>query len=255
MGLLQHNNLLNRVATVNVWFWVIKIISTTVGESSSDFFVAHFGLPAIIGAFVLLVLVASIQVLFKRYVPWMYWTVIVFVAVFGTMFADGLHYLGVPYPVTAGGFLVLLLATLGVWYWSENTLDVHAIHTTRRELFYWLVIFFTFAFGTAAGDLFASRFGLGYLDATLIFGAMMVLIPLLLYGLKINTIALFWITYVLTRPFGASAADLFGKPVAIGGLGFGDGTTALVTLGVVIVLVAWLTITHQKEMLHEERVA
>ncbi len=246
--------LLNRVAGVDILFWVIKIISTTVGESSADFFGAHFGAAAGVVAFLLLAVSIVLQIRFKRYVPWMYWTVIVLVAVFGTMFADTLHFLGVPLIVTSLGFLGLLLAMLGVWYGYEKTLDVHAIYTNRREVFYWLVIFFTFALGTAAGDLFAGTLKLGYLDATLVFGAIIVIVPLALYLLKINSIALFWITYILTRPFGASGADLLGKPTQYGGLGLGDGTTCILTLAIVIALVVWLTLTHKKEMLYEEHI-
>lgn len=248
------HTVLNRVAAVDILFWVIKIISTTVGESSADFFGAHIGPPAGAIALALLIVSVVIQIRFKRYIPWMYWTVIVLVAVFGTMCADTIHFLGVPLIVSSATFLGLLLVMLGIWYTCEKSLDVHAIHTTRREIFYWLVIFFTFALGTAAGDLFAGRLHLGYLDATLFFGATIVVVPLVLYLCKINKIALFWITYILTRPFGASGADLLGKPTSHGGLGFGDGTTAIVTLLIVIALVGWLTFTHKKEMLHEERV-
>jgi uncharacterized membrane-anchored protein len=250
----KSNGLINKVANITIFFWVIKILSTTVGEASADFFGHHFGPVSAIVAFVLLMASIIIQIRFKRYVPWMYWTVIVLVAVFGTMFADGIHHLGVPLVVSTIGFIILLLGALGVWYASEKTLDVHSIYTTKREIFYWTVIFFTFALGTAAGDLVADGFHLGYLDATLVFGAVIIVIPLILYKLKINNIALFWITYILTRPFGAAGADLLGKPVSHGGLGLGAGTTSLITLAMMIVLVVWLSITHKKEMLLEEQV-
>ncbi len=244
----------NKVANITFLFWVIKIISTTVGEASADFFGHRFGLYATVAAFLLLLISIVIQIRFKRYVPWMYWTVIILVAVFGTMLADGVHHLGVPLMVSTISFTILLLAMLGLWYASEKTLDVHTVHTTKRELFYWSVIFFTFALGTAAGDLVADTFKLGYLDATLVFGAVIIIIPLALYLFRLNRIALFWITYILTRPFGAAGADLLGKPVSHGGLGLGDGTTSLITLAIIIALVIWLTITHKKEMLYEERV-
>ena len=198
---------------------MIKILSTTVGEASADFFGHHFGSIAIVLAFILLLASIVVQIRFKRYIPWMYWTVIVLVAVSGTMFADGIHHLGVPLIISTISFIVLLLAVLGIWYASEKTLDVHSIHTTKREVFYWTVIFFTFALGTAAGDLVAGGFHLGYLDATLVFGGVIVVIPFILYTFKINQIALFWITYILTRPFGAAGADLLGKPVSHGGFG------------------------------------
>jgi uncharacterized membrane-anchored protein len=171
------------------------------------------------------------------------------------MFADVIHIVGVPLYVTSATFFILLLVMLTIWYLSEGSLDVHSIKTTKREIFYWSVIFFTFAFGTAAGDLVAGSLHLGYLDATLVFGAAIIVIPLILFLLKTNSIALFWVSYILTRPFGASGADLLGKPISHGGFGLGDGTTALITLVIIIILVGWLTITHKKEMLIEERVS
>lgn len=246
--------ILNRVANVTLLFWIIKIISTTVGEASADFFRHHFGHPAVIVAFFLLIISIAIQIRFKKYVPWMYWTVIILVAVFGTMFADEIHHFGVPLIVSTGSFITLLFMTLGVWYASEKTLDVHSIHTTKREIFYWIVIFLTFALGTAAGDLVSDGLQLGYLGATLAFGATMVIVPFILYVTNINKIALFWISYILTRPFGAAGADLLGKPVAHGGFGLGDGTTSIITLIIIIALIGWLTMTHKKEMLHEEGV-
>jgi len=251
---INKETLFNKVASLSIFFWVIKIISTTTGEASADFLGRNFGAAAGVVAFILLAIAIVIQIKFKRYLPWMYWTVIVLVAVFGTMFADVIHIVGVPLFVTSGTFFVLLLAMLGIWYKSEGTLDVHTITTTKREIFYWSVIFFTFAFGTAAGDLVAGSLHLGFLDATLVFGAAIIIIPLSLFLLKVNSIALFWVSYILTRPFGASGADLLGKPVSHGGFGLGDGTTALLTLVIIIAMVSWLTVTHRKEMLIEERV-
>ncbi len=257
---MEHNSnskaseLINKVANITILFWVIKIISTTVGEASADFFRHHFGSVTIVGAFIILIASIVIQIRFKRYVPWMYWAVIIFVAIFGTMFADGIHHLGVPLSVTTFSFTLLLLLTLGIWYAYEKTLDVHSIYTTRREIFYWTVIIFTFALGTAAGDLVAGGFHLGYSDATLFFGAVIIVIPFILYMFNINQIALFWISYVLTRPFGASGADLLGKPVLNGGFGLGNGTTSLLALAIMVALVTWISITHKKEMLFEEQV-
>jgi uncharacterized membrane-anchored protein len=245
----------NKVASLSLFFWVIKIISTTTGEASADFLGTNFGSSAGVVAIILLAIAIVIQIKFKKYLPWMYWTVIVLVAVFGTMFADVIHIVGVPLYVTSATFFILLLVMLTIWYLSEGSLDVHSITTTKREIFYWSVIFFTFAFGTAAGDLVAGSLHLGYLDATLVFGAAIIVIPLILFLLKTNSIALFWVSYILTRPFGASGADLLGKPISHGGFGLGDGTTALITLVIIIILVGWLTITHKKEMLIEERVS
>ncbi len=249
------SKLLNKVSDVTVLFWVIKIISTTIGETSADFFSHKFGMGALVIVSILLATSAFIQMRFKRYVPWMYWGVIVIMAVFGTMFADWLRKsCGIPLEVTSGGFLVLLFITLSVWYMVEKSLDTDNINTTRREIFYWLVIFITFALGTAAGDLVADNFHLGYLNATLVFGAIMVIIPAVLYLLKINSVALFWITYILTRPFGASGGDLLSHPVQKGGFGYGTGTTSLAVTGIMLLLIIYLTVTHKKEMDIEEHI-
>jgi uncharacterized membrane-anchored protein len=248
------NKLLSKVANVTILFWVIKIISTTVGEASADFFGHQFGPIAAVLTFIVLAIAIVIQIKFKRYVPWMYWAVIILIAVFGTMFADiTQHLAGISLMTSSLGFLGLLAIVFAIWYKNEKTLDVHTIYTTKREIFYWVVIFFTFAFGTAAGDLVADSFHFGYLDATLIFGAAMIIIPLALYLLKINMIALFWISYILTRPFGAAGADLIGKPISRGGFGLGDGTTALIFLAIIVALIIWLSMTHRREMLIEER--
>ncbi len=222
--IIKDKQFFNKVADVTILFWIIKIISTTVGEAGADFFSHRYGFISVVVTFIVLAISLVIQIRFKRYVPWMYWAVIILVAVFGTMVADGLDHLGVPLLVSTSVFTILLFAVLGIWYVSEKTLDISAVHTTKREIFYWTVILFTFALGTAAGDLVANGLHLGFLNATLIFGAAIVIIPFILYLLKINKIALFWITYILTRPFGAAGADLLAKPTAHGGFGLGDGT-------------------------------
>ncbi|CAH0537123.1 COG4705 family protein [Vibrio marisflavi] len=248
---------LNKVANITIFFWIIKIISTTAGESTSDFLGEHLGTATFITLFLLLAgLIASvfIQIRYKRYVPWMYWTVIVLIAVFGTMLADTIHFVGVPFILTTSGFLVLLLAALAIWHRSENSLDMHTINTPRREIFYWAVIFLTFCFGTAAGDWVANGLHLGFLDAAIFFGVAMLAIPAVLYALGVNSIALFWISYILTRPFGAAGADLLGKPTKIGGFGLGDGTTSVISLIAIVVLVALLTVADRQEMRKEEHV-
>lgn len=250
--LIKKKTLFNKVADITILFWVIKIISTTVGEAGADFLSHHIGTIAEVLTFVLLMASIAVQIRFKRYVPWMYWAVIILIAIFGTMFADNLHHLGVPLLGSTLGFTAALLITFGLWYASEKTLDVHTIHTTKREIYYWIVIFFTFALGTAAGDLFAYDFHLGLLNATLTFGAIILVVPLILYLLKVNRIALFWISYILTRPLGASGADLLAKPKAQGGYGLGDGITSLMFFAIIIALIIYLTITHKKEMLDEE---
>jgi len=250
----KDKSLFNKVAEINILFWIIKIISTTVGEASADFFTHRFGTVSEVVTFVFLLASIVVQIRFKRYVPWMYWAVIILIAIFGTIFADTLRHLGVPLLVSTIGFTVALLIIFGLWYASEKTLDVQKIHTPKREIFYWIVILLTFALGTAAGDLFADDFNLGYLKTTLTFGAIIIAVPAILYLIKLNTTALFWISYILTRPLGASGADLLGKPVSRGGFGLGDGTTAILFFVIISALIIYLTITHKKQMLDEELV-
>ncbi|WP_440682575.1 COG4705 family protein [Cysteiniphilum halobium] len=244
----------NKVASITAFFWIIKIISTTVGEASADFMYSLSAPIAVVSMFFILLAAIIIQIKFKRYVPWMYWTVIVLIAVFGTMFSDAIHYFVMPLIGSTSMFLGLLLLTLYMWYKSEGSIDPHYINTTKREIFYWVVIFFTFCLGTASGDFVAHSLHFGLMDATIFFGIFMIAIPIILYLFKINSIALFWITYILTRPFGAAGADLIGKPSSHGGFGLGDGNTALIFLGVIIILVTYLTISSRKEMLIEEHI-
>jgi uncharacterized membrane-anchored protein len=249
-----NNTIFNKVANLTIAFWVIKIISTTAGEASADFLRSIFGNSAVIMVGVALITCLIIQLSFKKYTPWMYWTVILFVAIFGTMFSDVVHHLGIPIGWETALFIGLLFIMLGIWYASEKTLDVHHVKTLRRELLYWSVIFLTFTFGTAAGDMVAHGLNLGFAKTTLMFGACMIIIPLVLYAFKINKIALFWITYILTRPFGASGADWLGKSTHSGGLGLGDGTTAVIALTFMLVFIVYLSLTHKDEMLIEERI-
>jgi uncharacterized membrane-anchored protein len=188
------------------------------------------------------------QIKNKNYIPWLYWSVIVVMAIFGTMFSDLLHHSGISLIFTTIGFLFLLLITLGIWYKLENTLDMHSITTTRREIFYWLVIFFSFALGTAAGDLFADSLNLGFIGATVTFGFIMVIVPVLLWLFRINIVVLFWVSYILTRPFGAAGGDLISHSVKRGGFGLGTGTTSLIFLSIMIIMIIYLSLTHKKEM-------
>lgn len=246
------SKLSNKVSEVTILFWIIKIISTTIGETSADFFSHKFGMNAIFIVGTILATTLFIQMRFKKYVPWMYWGVIVMMAIFGTMFSDYIRNTGMPLAITTPGFLMILLVVFSIWYKFEKSLDMHNINTIRREAFYWGVIFFTFALGTAAGDLLAGRLHLGYMNATIIFGLIMVITPVILYLIKINSVALFWITYILTRPFGASGGDLLSHPIKKGGFGYGTGTTSIAVSIVMIFLIIYLTMRHKKEMSTEE---
>lgn len=228
-------------------FWVIKLLTTAMGESTSDFLVFHFNpYAAVILGFVVFAAVLWLQFRTRKYIPWVYWLAVLMVAIFGTMAADVLHVvLGVPYLVSTIAFAIVLAVIFYFWQKTEGTLSIHSITTTRREAFYWATVLATFALGTAAGDLFAFTFNLGFLTAGIIFAAIFVL-PAIGYKLfGWNSIFSFWFAYILTRPLGASFADWTGKPQSVGGLAWGDGPAAAVLFVLIIIFVAYLQITHE----------
>ncbi len=239
--------MLNKVPAVTLYFWVIKIMATTVGETAADFlnFNLHMGLTKtsiIMG--VLLVAALAAQFWSRRYIPAIYWIAVVFLSVFGTLITDNLSdNFGVALTVTTAIFSVALIATFASWYASEKTLSIHSISTTRREAFYWTAILFTFALGTAAGDLVGEGLHLGYATSALIFAGMIAAVMAAHYWLNLNAVWAFWIAYVLTRPFGASCGDLLSQNRANGGLGLGTVGTSALFLVVILVLVIFLSIS------------
>ena len=247
------NKLLNRVPEITLFFWVIKIMATTVGETAADFlsFTMKLGLvntSAVMGG--LLVLALLIQFKLKRYVPIAYWLVVVLVSVVGTLITDNLvDNLHISLVTITALFSIALAAVFALWYASEKTLSIHSIVSTKRESFYWAAILFTFALGTAAGDLVAEHLGLGYAVSAFIFGAIIVVITLAYYRFKLNAVLAFWMAYILTRPFGASIGDLLSQPVSAGGLGLGTVGTSGVFLVAIFGLIAHLTIQQKKQML------
>ena len=203
--------MLSKVPEVTLFFWIIKIMATTVGETAADFlsFNLKWGLTnTTIFVAVLFIIILYFQFRAKKYVPSIYWLVVVLISVVGTLVTDNLtdHY-GVPLQTTTIIFTVLLIATFVAWYSSEKTLSIHSIYTTKREAFYWLTILFTFALGTAAGDLISERLNLGYLISAIMFAAVIAVVTILYYAFKLNAVWAFWIAYILTRPFGASLGD------------------------------------------------
>lgn len=242
---------LDKVPEITIFFWIIKILATTVGETAADFLstTLHFGLGgtslAMGGLFVIALVV---QLTRNRYVPAVYWTVVVLVSVVGTLVSDNLvDNLGFSLLTTSLAFAGALAVVFVVWYASERTLSVHAIRTTKRELFYWAAILFTFALGTSAGDLAAETTKLGYGLAALMFASAIALTAVAYFVFKIDGILAFWIAYILTRPLGASTGDLLSQSVANGGLGFGTTTTSVVFLVVILALVGYLTIKNRNE--------
>ncbi|MBZ9773025.1 hypothetical protein [Mesorhizobium sp. CO1-1-8] len=237
---------LNRVPDVTVDFWLVKLMAVTMGETAADYLAVNLGLGLTVTSLIMTgVLIVAIVLQFaqKNYVPWAYWLAVVLISVVGTLITDNLvDNFGVRLQTTTIAFSVALAATFAVWYASERTLSIHTIFTTRREIFYWLAILLTFSLGTAAGDLVAESFDMGYLTTGLLFGGAIALIALAYWLLHLDAILVFWLAYILTRPLGASFGDLLSQPVEYGGLGFGTIFTSLIFLGCIIALVLYMTL-------------
>lgn len=242
----SQRKMLSKVPLVTLSFWFIKIMATTVGETSADLLNVnlHLGLSKTSYLMVaLLVAALAAQLRKRRYVPWIYWLSVVLISVVGTLLTDNLtDGLGVPLQLSTGVFAVALGATFVAWYGSERTLSIHSIVTRRRELFYWAAILFTFALGTAAGDLAAETLQLGYLVSALIFGAGIGAVTAGYFYFNLPAIPAFWLAYILTRPFGASIGDLLSQPTANGGLGLGTVATSVVFLAVIGGLIGRMTV-------------
>jgi uncharacterized membrane-anchored protein len=239
--------MLNKVPEITLYFWVIKILCTTVGETAADLLNENLGLGLtnttyIMGAALIAVLVFQFRS--RKYVPGLYWLAVVLISVVGTLFSDNLvDNLGVQLQTTTIAFSVILACVFGAWYWSERTLSVHTIVTTRREAFYWLAILFTFALGTSAGDLVAEKLELGYLPSVGIFAGAIAIIAIAHLRFRLNAILAFWLAYILTRPLGASIGDYLSQPVEETGLGLGTILTSVIFLTTILALVVYLTIS------------
>lgn len=244
----------NRVPYVTVDFWAIKLLAVTMGETAADYLAVNLGYGLTTTSVVMLVFfVAALIIQFgkRHYVPWAYWLTVVLISVVGTLVTDNLtDNLGVPLETSTMLFSALLLATFATWYAVEKTLSIHSIFTFRREAFYWLAILFTFALGTAAGDLVAERYDFGYLTTGLLFGAVIFTVALAYLFFRLNGVAAFWLAYIFTRPLGASFGDLLSQPHEYGGLGFGTTLTSLVFLAAIVAIVIYMTavVTHQQDV-------
>ena len=241
---------LNKVPEITLWFWVIKIMCTTVGETAADYVndTLGFGLTkTTIVAGVLLIALLAWQFRLRRYVPGVYWSVVVVISVFGTLITDNMtDRYNVPLTTSTTIFAIILAIVFAVWYGFERTLSIHTITTVRREAFYWLAILFTFALGTAAGDLVAEKFSLGYGVSIAIFGAIIAIIAAAHYLLDMNAVLSFWLAYIMTRPLGASIGDFMSQSSKkYGGLGLGTTGTSYIFLGCILALVIWLSITRR----------
>ncbi|NEM90089.1 hypothetical protein [Galbitalea soli] len=234
------HGLRSKVPAITLLFWVIKIVTTGMGETSSDYFVKTFDpVPVVLLAAVVFVACLLVQLRADRYIAWRYWLLVTMVSVFGTMVADVAHIVvGVPYAYSTAAFAAVLLVVFVLWKRSEGTLSIHSITSTRRELFYWAVVMIAFALGTAAGDLTAMTLGMGYWASAVLFGVV-ILVPGLVFWRRPRTaVPAFWVAYIATRPFGASIADGLAVSHTRGGLDLGTGPVSLVALGVLVVLVA-----------------
>jgi uncharacterized membrane-anchored protein len=245
--------MLNKVPEVTLYFWVIKVLCTTVGETAADFLNDTLGLGLTATTYITsaaLAVVLVFQFRARRYVPGLYWLAVVGISIVGTLITDNLvENFGVSLWTTTILFAIVLAVTFSVWYASEKTLSIHTIYTTKREAFYWCAILFTFALGTAAGDLIAEKLSLGYWKSALLFGGCIALVAIAWRFFKLNAVLAFWMAYILTRPLGASIGDYLSQPKADGGLGWGTTWTSIVFLSAILAVVIYLTVTKKDQEL------
>ncbi|PGM56916.1 hypothetical protein [Bacillus sp. AFS053548] len=252
------NNLLNKVPEVTIFFWIIKVLCTTVGETFADFLNFNVGLG--LGLTTVLMGVAFFISLFfqfkaKKYVPSIYWITVVSISVFGTLVTDNLtDAIGVPLETSTIVFSALLALTFLFWFLSEKTLSIHSIFTRKREIFYWLAILFTFALGTAVGDLYSEQLGLGYFKTGVTVIGIILCVFLAWKFLKLDGMLGFWIAYILTRPLGASLGDYLSQPKVNGGLGLGTTSTSIIFLVAILAIIVFLAVTKIDISLYIEKI-
>jgi uncharacterized membrane-anchored protein len=249
---------LSKVPEVTVYFWIIKVLCTTVGETFADFLNVDLGLGLTVttyfmGTALAVALVAQFRL--DRYVPGVYWLAVVLISIVGTLITDNLtDNFGVPLWISTIVFSVALAITFSAWYASEGTLSIHTIFTRKREAFYWLAILFTFALGTAAGDLVSEGYGLGYWRSGILFALVIGAVALAYFYGKANAVLAFWIAYIMTRPLGASLGDLVSQRHAAGGLGLGTVWTSALFLITILALVVVLSLTRTDRIVSTENV-
>jgi len=238
--------MLNKVPEVTIFFWVIKVMATTVGETAADFLNVDLGFGLTNTSVVMAVLLAvalAVQLTRDRYVPAVYWLTVVLISVVGTLVTDFLtDVMHVPLLTSTSVFSALLLATFAAWYASERTLSIHTVFTRRRELYYWTAILFTFALGTAGGDYASEGLGWGYATGTAVFGVLIAAIAIGHGAFRLNAVLAFWLAYILTRPLGASLGDLMSQAPSDGGLGWSSSAingTFLATIVALVVYLSW----------------
>jgi len=249
LGAFRGREMLNKVPEVTLYFWIIKVLCTTVGETASDYLDGNLNLGLTNTTYItgsVLIVTLFFQFRSRKYVPGIYWLAVVLISVVGTQGADNLvDNLGVSLVTTTIAFSIALAVTFATWFWSERTLSIHTIYTTRREAFYWLAILFTFALGTAAGDLAAERLALGYWVSALIFGGIIAAVWVAHVRFNLDAVLAFWIAYILTRPLGASLGDYLSQKRVDGGLALGTTVTSVIFLSAILIVVAYLSITRK----------
>ena len=251
---------LSKVPQVTLYFWIIKVLCTTVGETFADYLNTKLGdnltrTTLVMGSILIVSLIAQFKV--PEYIPGVYWVTVVLLSVVGTLITDNMvEHFNVSLTTSTIIFTILMLASFGIWQWSEKTLSIHSIHTAKREAFYWTAILFTFALGTASGDLIAEKYNLGYGKSVVLFASLIALIGLAFWKFKLNAILAFWAAYVLTRPLGASIGDLLSQPKQIApdadtgtgkGFGLGTTTTSLIFLSAILAVVVVMTIQQRRQ--------
>ncbi|GAA2301283.1 COG4705 family protein [Streptomyces violaceusniger] len=254
----RHRRHWNKVPEVTLYFWVIKVLCTTVGETAADLLNEKAGLgltgvSALMSAVLAAVLVAQFRT--SGYRAGVYWPVVALISVVGTLISDNLtDNMGVPLETSTAVFAIVLAVVFVVWYRRERTLSIHSVDTTSRESFYWLAVLFTFALGTAAGDLVSERMNLGYWLSAALFALAIAAVAVAHFALGLDAVWSFWIAYILTRPLGASVGDYLSQPTGDGGLGLGTVVTSVLFLAVILGLVVFLAVT-RKDVTEPERVA
>ncbi|MGW5449459.1 COG4705 family protein [Streptomyces asiaticus] len=254
----RHRRPWNKVPEVTLYFWVIKVLCTTVGETAADLLNEKAGLgltgvSALMSGVLAVVLVAQFRT--SGYRAGVYWAAVALISVVGTLISDNLtDNIGVPLETSTTVFAIILAVVFVVWYRRERTLSIHHIDSTSRESFYWLAVLFTFALGTAAGDLVSERMNLGYWLSAVLFALAIAAVAVAHFALGLDAVWSFWIAYILTRPLGASVGDYLSQPTGDGGLGLGTVVTSVLFLAVILSLVVFLSVT-RKDVTEPERVA
>jgi uncharacterized membrane-anchored protein len=236
----------NRVPEVTISFWIIKLMAVTMGETAADYLAVNLGLGLTATSFLMagvLVVALILQFAQRRYVPWSYWLAVVLISIVGTLVTDNLvDNFGVSLVTTTVVFTLALAATFAAWFALERTLSIHAVFTFRREAFYWLAILFTFALGTAAGDLVAEHYALGYFSTGILFGLIIASLAIGYFLLGLDAVLGFWLVYIFTRPLGASLGDYLSQPAEYGGLALGTIGTSALFLTVIVAIVVVMTL-------------